>query len=48
MYKFLNARVGRKDPNNLLAEIKENILLMMDRKMDAIRVIYINFVLNSN
>ncbi|XP_066155401.1 voltage-dependent calcium channel subunit alpha-2/delta-3 isoform X2 [Euwallacea fornicatus] len=38
-YAFLNARVGEKDPASLLAEIKSNILRMMDRKMDAIRCI---------
>ncbi|CAG9759535.1 unnamed protein product [Ceutorhynchus assimilis] len=38
-YAFLNAKVGEKDPTELLTEIKENILRMMDRKMDAIRCI---------
>ncbi|XP_076262378.1 ca[2+] channel Muscle-specific alpha2/delta subunit isoform X2 [Rhynchophorus ferrugineus] len=38
-YAFLNARVGENDPTVLLKEIKEKILRMMDRKMDAIRCI---------
>ncbi|XP_030748485.1 voltage-dependent calcium channel subunit alpha-2/delta-3 [Sitophilus oryzae] len=38
-YAFLNARVEKKDLTILLQEIKENILRMMDRKMDAIRCI---------
>ncbi|XP_050314847.1 voltage-dependent calcium channel subunit alpha-2/delta-3 [Anthonomus grandis grandis] len=38
-YEFLNAEVGAKDPTSLLKEVKENILRMMDRKMDAIRCI---------
>lgn len=38
-YPLHNARVERKDPKILLAEIVENIERMMDRKMDAIRCI---------
>ncbi|KAL1493158.1 hypothetical protein ABEB36_011269 [Hypothenemus hampei] len=38
-YAFLNAKVGQVDPKTLLSEIKDDILRMMDRKMDAIRCI---------
>ncbi|KAJ8975678.1 hypothetical protein NQ317_019633 [Molorchus minor] len=38
-YKFLNAKVVEKKPHELLAEMKENIAKMIDRKMDAIECI---------
>ncbi|KAJ8923671.1 hypothetical protein NQ315_010251, partial [Exocentrus adspersus] len=54
-YTFLNAKVGKKDPSELLAEIKDRISKMIDRKMDAIKCIQQkaeevaeNFVFNSS
>ncbi|KAJ8953279.1 hypothetical protein NQ318_015861 [Aromia moschata] len=38
-YKYLNAKVREKNPTQLLADIKENVSRMIDRKMDAIECI---------
>ncbi|KAJ8926858.1 hypothetical protein NQ314_020709 [Rhamnusium bicolor] len=40
-YKYFNAKVGEKNPSTLLTEIKENMLRMIDRKMDAIKCIQV-------
>lgn len=37
----MNAQVERKDPKSILTEIVEDISRMMDRKMDAIKVILV-------
>ncbi|XP_018566720.1 voltage-dependent calcium channel subunit alpha-2/delta-3 isoform X2 [Anoplophora glabripennis] len=38
-YTYLKAKVGKNDPRALLAEVKENISRMIDRKTDAIKYI---------
>ncbi|KAG5877837.1 hypothetical protein JTB14_036972 [Gonioctena quinquepunctata] len=37
-YMFLNAKIQKKNPEELLAEIKLNFSIMIDKKISAIRV----------